>query len=324
MQTRYGACVLCLVVATVGFVRARADTCSQAPPRLVTRWAKDVRPDNVWPEYPRPQMTRPAWQNLNGSWHYAITPRGYDAGGRRVSATDPRAVCRRVVSERRARRRSRRISTSGIDARSRRPTGRPAAACCCISARSTGRPIVSVNGKPVGEHRGGYDPFTFDITDALRPGRRSGDRRSRLGSDRQGSAAARQAGAQPAKHLVHRRHRHLADRVARDRAVDVRRRPASRSGCRRRRVARHRGRGRRRRRRAPPRRIDALDGARVVGSATGRVGESIAVSRAERRSSGRPPTPFLYDLRCSLSTGDAVEELLRHAQDCRRAATIAA
>ena len=74
MQTRYGACLLCLVLATVGFVRA-AQTPKQAPPRLVTRWAKEVRPDNVWPEYPRPQMVRPAWQNLNGLWQYAITAR---------------------------------------------------------------------------------------------------------------------------------------------------------------------------------------------------------------------------------------------------------
>lgn len=40
---------------------------------LMTQWAKDVSPDKVWPEYPRPQMVRDRWQNLNGLWDYAIT-----------------------------------------------------------------------------------------------------------------------------------------------------------------------------------------------------------------------------------------------------------
>ena len=40
---------------------------------------------------------------------------------------------------------------------------------------------MSVNGAQVGAHRGGYDPFTFDITDALASGRRSGDRRRASG-----------------------------------------------------------------------------------------------------------------------------------------------
>ena len=72
---------------------------------------------------------------------------------------------------------------------------------------------VCVNGKEVGTHRGGYDPFTFDITDALKDGReRTG--RPRLGPDRRRQPAARQAGPQPARHLVHAGHRHLADGVA--------------------------------------------------------------------------------------------------------------
>ena len=42
---------------------------------LTTCWTKDVSPDRVWPEYPRPQMLRTDWKNLNGLWDYAITQR---------------------------------------------------------------------------------------------------------------------------------------------------------------------------------------------------------------------------------------------------------
>ena len=40
---------------------------------IKTPWASEVNPDNVLPEYPRPQMVRQAWSNLNGLWDYAIT-----------------------------------------------------------------------------------------------------------------------------------------------------------------------------------------------------------------------------------------------------------
>ncbi|MDP6718194.1 MAG: hypothetical protein QGF59_06060, partial [Pirellulaceae bacterium] len=43
--------------------------------RLKTRWAKEVTPDNAWREYPRPQMVRKQWQNLNGLWNYAVRQR---------------------------------------------------------------------------------------------------------------------------------------------------------------------------------------------------------------------------------------------------------
>ena len=45
---------------------------------LMTEWGEKVTPENAWREYPRPQMMRDLqkWQNLNGLWDYAITPRG--------------------------------------------------------------------------------------------------------------------------------------------------------------------------------------------------------------------------------------------------------
>lgn len=45
---------------------------------MLTRWAKSITPDSAWRDYPRPQMTRPEWTNLNGLWEYAVT--GLDAG----------------------------------------------------------------------------------------------------------------------------------------------------------------------------------------------------------------------------------------------------
>ena len=42
---------------------------------IMTRWAKDVSPDKVLSEYPRPQLRRKKWMNLNGLWDYAIRPK---------------------------------------------------------------------------------------------------------------------------------------------------------------------------------------------------------------------------------------------------------
>ena len=44
-----------------------------APTPLMTKWGKAVTPQNAWQEYPRPQLVRKDWQNLNGLWDYAIT-----------------------------------------------------------------------------------------------------------------------------------------------------------------------------------------------------------------------------------------------------------
>ena len=44
--------------------------------KIKTKWADEVDPSRVLPEYPRPQMVRDVWMNLNGLWNYAITPEG--------------------------------------------------------------------------------------------------------------------------------------------------------------------------------------------------------------------------------------------------------
>ncbi|HKN56940.1 MAG TPA: hypothetical protein VJX66_30910, partial [Amycolatopsis sp.] len=40
-------------------------------PPLTTPWTNEVSPSNALPEYPRPQLTRARWQNLNGVWEFA-------------------------------------------------------------------------------------------------------------------------------------------------------------------------------------------------------------------------------------------------------------
>lgn len=44
--------------------------------KLKTPWAEKVNPADVLPEYPRPQLERKAWVNLNGLWDYSIKPYG--------------------------------------------------------------------------------------------------------------------------------------------------------------------------------------------------------------------------------------------------------
>ena len=49
-----------------------------APSPLMTRWGRELNPAKVWAEYPRPQMVRKDWLNLNGLWDYAITTKESD------------------------------------------------------------------------------------------------------------------------------------------------------------------------------------------------------------------------------------------------------
>jgi hypothetical protein len=132
---------------------------------LMTRWASEVNPTNAHPEYPRPQMARPDWQNLNGLWDYAVRP---IASGAPTSYDGQILVPFPIES-----------ALSGV----MKPLG-PADALwyrriAQIPPQWKGRRVrlqfgavdwqckIIVNGRDVGQHRGGYDRFAFDITDVL-------------------------------------------------------------------------------------------------------------------------------------------------------------
>jgi len=135
--------------------------------RLKTRWAADVRPDRALPEYPRPQLVRPAWVNLNGQWDYAIAPKANAT----PSAYDGRILVPYPVES----------ALSGVAKpvspdqhlwyrrRFTAPRLADGHRLLLHFGAVDWETSVSVNGKVVGEHRGGFDPFTLDITDALRP-----------------------------------------------------------------------------------------------------------------------------------------------------------
>jgi hypothetical protein len=138
------------------------------PTHLKTRWAADVTPDRVLPEYPRPQLARKQWTNLNGPWGYAITA----ADAARPAAFDGRVLVPFPIESQ--------LSGAGVwvspDQRLwyRRTFAAPALAAGQRLLLNFGavdwEAVVFVNGTSVGQHRGGYDPFTFDITDQLRRG----------------------------------------------------------------------------------------------------------------------------------------------------------
>ena len=64
--------LLAIVLLAVGISTASAEW-KIAGDKIRTTWAEQVTPENVHQQYPRPQLQRAEWMNLNGLWNYAIT-----------------------------------------------------------------------------------------------------------------------------------------------------------------------------------------------------------------------------------------------------------
>jgi beta-galactosidase/beta-glucuronidase len=142
---------------------------AQAPAApLLTRWAADVDPQHVLPEYPRPGLVRERWLSLNGYWEYAIRPSGTqppEAFDGRILVPFPLESTLSGVGQALSPTQTlhyRRNFSLPQDWRG----GRLLLHFEAVDWKAT----LRVNGKLIGEHSGGYDPFSFDITDALRDG----------------------------------------------------------------------------------------------------------------------------------------------------------
>lgn len=138
------------------------------PGNIITRWAKELSPTNAWQEYPRPQMRRPDWVNLNGLWDYWIIDRNDTT--KRIQEGQilvPFAIESSLSGVKRALlpteqlwyRRSFSIPQAWYGKR-------VVLHFEAVDWKST----VFVNGKAVGEHSGGFLPFSYDITEHLADG----------------------------------------------------------------------------------------------------------------------------------------------------------
>ncbi|MBO4259234.1 PA14 domain-containing protein [Streptomyces griseorubiginosus] len=138
---------------------------------LRTRWADQVGPDNALPEYPRPQLTRADWRNLNGRWQFAAATAGERPPVGQNLAEHilvPYPVESQLSGLERHEDRMWYRRTFTVPAGWRIGSGKRLRV---NFGAVDWRAEVYVNGTEVTEHQGGYDKFSADITDALKPGR---------------------------------------------------------------------------------------------------------------------------------------------------------
>src|SRR5579871_3231530 len=150
------SCVLCLAILVPSL--HAADEWKPAPGPLMTRFAKDVSPDKVLPEYPRPQLVRQKWQTLNGHWQFAAAqadekpPIGKNLDGR-ILVPFPVESALSGVGKPITRIWYRRKLTIPPDWKGQRIVLHFGAVNWVAK--------VWLNGKELGEHKGGYDAFSF-------------------------------------------------------------------------------------------------------------------------------------------------------------------
>ncbi len=159
------------IIAICAFACAGFSQWKPAGDKIKTEWADKVDPQNVLPEYPRPIMERPQWLNLNGLWDYAITkkdaplPKTFDGKilvpfaiesslsgvGKTIKADQSLWYERKFQIPEDWKGKNVLLNFGAVDWKAE----------------------VFVNGNKIGEHTGGYTPFSFNITKNLKDGENS-------------------------------------------------------------------------------------------------------------------------------------------------------
>ncbi|WP_436531489.1 LamG-like jellyroll fold domain-containing protein [Actinoplanes sp. HUAS TT8] len=132
--------------------------------RLTTPWGDKVDTRHPLPEYPRPQLTRDQWLNLNGPWEFAgatatqqpvfgqklaeriIVPYPVESQLSGIERRESHMFYRKLVTVPKGWKDRVKLNFGAVDYQAK----------------------VYVNGTLVTEHTGGYTAFTADITSALR------------------------------------------------------------------------------------------------------------------------------------------------------------
>lgn len=141
----------------------------------MTRWAAEVSPGNALPEYPRPQMVRDRWMNLNGLWDYAVAPKTLvkpeTYQGKLLvpfPIESPLSGLGQMINAKAGQ------TYSNSRVWYRRAFIIPAAwkgeRVLLHFGAVNWEATVYLNGRELGVHRGGYDGFLFDVTDSVRQG----------------------------------------------------------------------------------------------------------------------------------------------------------
>lgn len=153
--------VCCALALTLG---AQAQW-KPAGDKIKTKWAEQINPKAVLPEYPRPQLERNEWVNLNGEWEYAIKPKGeVEPASFDGNILVPFAVesslsgVQKTVGDRNELWYKRTFSV---------PSNWKSKNVVLNFGAVDWKADVFVNDILIGSHQGGYTPFSFDITPYL-------------------------------------------------------------------------------------------------------------------------------------------------------------